>query len=359
MTNFPKVISICLLSLLCSLPAAVGDIEAVKGKKYTLTKQHGPWMVLVATIRDIDEKERRIEGGMTAREAADALVYELRLKKIPAYVHIHQEKVERLDENTGAAMDGRHFISQHGSISVLAGNFRSNTDEDLARLRDWIREKFNPKFLEDSKNGGLYAKTPGRPTILKPFITVNPMLSPEEVREKTLDKLVISLNSDMEHSLFRNKGKYTLVVATFSGNSILQIGSRTDESVKAKFEQAFGGHLDKSANDAWALTEALRTAKKLGYEQDFEAYVFHDRNKSVVTIGSFNDPNDPRIQTLATRFRAKMGRHPNTGDPMPTAELLTIPKNPPANHPPNQIWVPDKQWIFDPEPKLMKVPKLK
>ncbi len=182
--KLPKVISICLLSLLCSLPAAVGDIEAVKGKKYTLTKQHGPWMVLVATIRDIDEKERRIEGGMTAREAADALVYELRLKKIPAYVHIHQEKVERLDENTGAAMDGRHFISQHGSISVLAGNFRSNTDEDLARLRDWIRDKFSPKFLEDSKNGGLYAKTPGRPTILKPFITVNPLLSPEEVREK-------------------------------------------------------------------------------------------------------------------------------------------------------------------------------
>ncbi len=354
MTNFQYGLTAAVLSIALFIPSADGSIEAVKGKRYSLTKQHGPWMVLVATIRDVDESDRRMEGGMSAREAADQIVYELRLKKIPAYTYEHEEKIEQLDENTGAALDSRHYIAQHGSISVLAGNFRSNTDEDLKKVRDWIRDKFRPDFLMDKKNGGLYSKTPGRPGPLKPFITVNPLLSPEEVREKTLDKLVISLNSDMEHSLFRNKGKYTLVVATFSGNSILQIGNRTDESAKAKFDEVLGGHLDKTANDAWALTEALRTAKKIGYDQDFEAWVFHDRNKSLVTIGSFDDPNDPRIQTLATRFRAKMGRHPRTGEPMPTAELMTIPKDAFKNG-----ITPDKQWIFDPEPKLMKVPKIR
>ena len=58
-------------------------IEAIRGKEYKLTKRHGPWMIMVASFKEPPDV-RRTEG-MTPKEAADELVYELRKKGIPAY----------------------------------------------------------------------------------------------------------------------------------------------------------------------------------------------------------------------------------------------------------------------------------
>jgi len=341
-----SMITVAMLTLLCQ-SMAVAEIEAIQGKRYKLSRAHGPWMIMVASIRDVEE-ERRTDG-LTAWEAADQLVYELRSKGIPAYTFSRETVKAALTETS--SFSDRTYVAQHGYISVLAGNFQSNSDKTAERVLKYIK-KFRPRFLEDDSSGGLFARTPGRPEPLsKAFLTVNPLLSPEEVKSRTIDPLIKQLNADLEYSLLRNQGKYTLVVATFKGTSVMQVGHKVDVGAMKRFEKNFGSSLDQSAMDAWALAESLRTAKKHGYDQDYEAWVFHDRHQSLVTIGSFDSPDDPRLGALANQFSAKTRRHPETGREVQVAEVLSLPKNPGTGR------LPDKMWVFDGTPRLMKVPR--
>lgn len=155
----------------------------------------------------------------------------------------------------------------------------------------------------------------------------------------------------MEYSLLKNTGRYSLVVATFRGTSVMQVGHQVPERAMKQFEDNFGSSLDKSAMDAWALTESLRHATRYGYDQDYDAWVLHDRHQSLVTVGSFDSPDDPRIRTLATRFGAKTRRHPETGEEVQVGEMFTIPRNPGTGQ------LPDKMWIFDGQCRLMEVPR--
>src|SRR5271166_3403812 len=79
------------LALAASTSRAASTIEAVKGKHYKLTKRHGPWMIMVASF--IKPPVDRRGEGLSPEEAAQQLVYELRLHHIPAYI-FRQEEVE-------------------------------------------------------------------------------------------------------------------------------------------------------------------------------------------------------------------------------------------------------------------------
>ncbi|MCP4170331.1 MAG: hypothetical protein GY758_06110 [Fuerstiella sp.] len=349
--------TLMLVVLLSSCVPAAGKIDAVQGKRYSLTAQHGPWMIMVAALRDVPE-ERRIEGGLTAWEAADKLVYELRIKGIPAYTFLQSMQVGKLDTfSSGAAGQGeRKFISRHEAIAVLAGNFRTPDQSDpknsAKAMLSFIKNDFQPSFLKEKKHGGIFAITPGRPSPLsRAHMTVNPVRSVSSVKANTVDSLVRKLNSNMEHSLLRNKGKYSLRVATFRGNAILQIDHRTSEKEERQFKNVFGSNLDESGTKAWELTEGLRTASRAGYDRNFEAYVFHDRHESYVTIGSFDRPNDPRIAEHAKRFGGKYKEH--QGREVLTAELFTIPRNVTPTQP------AEKLWMFDTVPRLIQVPRVR
>jgi hypothetical protein len=343
-----SMIACCALAVL--LPSVVhAEIEAIPGKRYNLTRKHGPWMIMVASIRDVEE-ERRIDG-LSATQAADQLVYELRKKGIPAYTFSRDTVKAALSDST--SFSERSYVAQHGYISVLAGNFPSNGDKTAERVLAYVK-KFRPKFLEDEESGGLFARTPGRPGPLsKAFMTVNPLLSPEEVKDRTIDPLLKQLNADMEHSLLKNKGSYTLVVKTFKGSSVMQVGHQVDAGAMKRFESNFGASLDQSAMDAWALAESLRNAKQHGYDKNYDAWVMHDRHQSIVTIGSFDSPDDPRMRALASQFGAKLKRHPETGQEVQVAEVFSLPKNP------GQGKLPDRMWIFDGTPRRIKVPKVR
>ena len=116
--------------------------------------------------------------------------------------------------------------------------------------------------------------------------------------------------------------------------------------------------LDEAYDAAWQLTKTLRAGRvpfrgKNGVQQrNFEAYVFHDRYRSIVTIGSFDSPNDPKIVEYKKIFGAKMRTNPNTGKEVLIAEVMTLPD---TRDPKNSL----KTWIFDPQPRLIEVPRLK
>ena len=338
---------IALLTL-CNT-AYSGRVEAIQGKRYTLTNQHGPWMILVASLSDV--KGANHTDGLTAWEAADTIVYELRSKGIPAYTYSVDEETVDIDGANSVQNAARRVIARQGEICVLAGNFKSIDDEQAQVVLKWIKKKYNSS-IADEKKGGLFAKTPGQPS---PFggaiLTISPIYS-GEIQNRKLDDEIIGLNSGARYSLLENQGKYTLQVATFAGGSVMQVGNQSSTKAMAMFEKNLGSNLDNCAKEAIALAEHLRTASKYGYDSDYEAWVFHDQYRSIVTVGSFSSKQDPRIAPLVQLFGGRAGTPDNniiSADGIAPA-TFTIPQKPTVQNPLK------KQWYFDKQPRVMTVP---
>lgn len=337
------------------LPAA--KIDAVRGRKYQITKRHGPWMILVATFHAPPEDRRG--KGMTPEEAADELVYELRTKGIPAYAFRRSDEKKSLRTTDRI---GRHWKSSttvYGGVAVLAGNYPSVKDKVAQATLQYVKT-FRPKFLTDIEskskagdnstllrlhNGGIYRSTPGRPY---PFsgahLAPNPLLSLNELYARRRDPLLLKLNSGNEYSLMNNRGKYTLQVKAFYGKTVTAVDDRTFERKASAFKVS--DSLDRAGRNAWELAVALRKYRKM------QAWVWHDHHKSIVTVGSFQSPNDPRIAELIKSFKAKYQVDPRTGRRLLLAEGLTIPPYPKRGEP------LQRRWVFDPQPKLILVPLL-
>ncbi|MFM7922140.1 MAG: hypothetical protein ACKPJJ_18100 [Planctomycetaceae bacterium] len=73
MISFRNLLLLCTAFLLCCSTTTRAEVEPVKGKKYPLTAKHGPWMIMVASLRNVDEDWRKGDG-LSAEEAADRLV---------------------------------------------------------------------------------------------------------------------------------------------------------------------------------------------------------------------------------------------------------------------------------------------
>ena len=350
------------LALACHASRAASNIEAVKGKHYKLTKRHGPWMIMVASFLPPPDDHRG--EGMTPEEAAEQLVYELRRHHIPAYVFKQDEVEEEV------SVLGRRTMTSHkakvrtwaGGVCVLAGNYTLSNDRVAQDTLKYIKE-FQPEFLSDveaakpaflggeikrSKSGGIFRTTKDRKGPLgAAFMTTNPLLTDEELALRSHDPLVLKLNSGADYSLMSNPGRYTVIVATFQGHIYTQLaGHTTDDHAFEKINQP----LSEAGERAWELCSALRHARSLGYDKEFEAYVYHDRFSSIVTVGSFDSKDDPRIVQLQNFFGAKISQVKTDGSPSIGAEAFTIPHHPR----PNEVV---KTFIFDAYPELIEVPK--
>ena len=339
--------------------SSAGAIEAVHGKHYVLTKRHGPWMIMVASFNKPPEFERT--EGMSPKEAAEELVYELRKKGIPAYTY-EQEEID----GTLTTIDRRTQVERAaktrnwtGGVCVLAGNYPTSNDPVAQKTLKYIK-KYQPQFLRDvaaegeagpgqmikrSQSGGVYCTTRSRPGPLSgAFMTTNPKLSDEDLALRKRDPFILRLNAGSEYSLLQNKSKFTVVVATFQGKA--EIGNDVSEKKLAPVSSA----LSDAAERAWELCTALRHARSYGYERDFESWVFHDRYSSIVTVGSFEEKNDPRIIEIQNLFGAKVASVKQDGTPSLGAEAFAIPRRPTGNE-------SVKTWIFDPFPQVIDVPR--
>ncbi len=116
------------------------------------------------------------------------------------------------------------------------------------------------------------------------FITTNPLLPDEYFVPKGIDRLVLEMNEPVKFSLLDCPGKYTVKVATFTGRVV--IDQKQIQEIEKK-NKPFDSQLADAADKAHRLTMALR-------QKGYEAYEFHDRYASMVTIGSFNSVGTPR-----------------------------------------------------------------
>lgn len=378
-----KLISLSLIAVTGLLTVAPVDaIENVRGKNYNLTTKHGPWMVMVTSFRNVREEDQRTEG-LTAEQAAAELVFELREKGIPAYTFSQDAKRGEIETRDRLGRDDhRVYAAQRDMICVLAGNYEKIDDNVGQKTLNYIK-KFHPKFLKNPKSGAIVRADATRGPLSGAFMTINPLVKPEEVMARSIDRETKFLNSGAAFSLVDNPHKYTLRIATFAGKSATPLGNSSYRGRESKFDNELRSPDSQSlvlraGEDAEQLTEFLRrrkTAPDAGQFANagiYDAYVYHDKFQSIVTVGGFDSADDPRIRTIAQHYGPKLVPDmrllnvPSRTTPATPEEIEKLPKiltthteqlfpkgaDPRTAAP---IWV----WAFDVDPQVIPVPRIK
>jgi len=316
---------------------SLNQVEAEPDKTYTLTENNGPWMIMACSF-----------SGEGAEKQARELVYELRKRyKLPAYIHEKQFefgdakglKVDRY----GEPVKTRYYknISKISEVAVLVGDYSAVDDAEAQKVLKKLQYDV-PQCLDAKKNKETYQSLAalraiqamiGSPNKEKgpmahAFIATNPLLPKDYFVPGGLDPLVIEMNKNVPHSLLDCPGKYSVQVAAFKGQVIIK---QNEIEAIERGEKHFNGDLADAAMKAHQLTEALRM-------KGYEAYEFHDRNASIVTVGSFDSVGmprtdgkieiDPKIHKIIQTFGAQplnlTGQVPKDTIPMSCKTLAGI-----------------------------------
>ncbi len=280
---------------------------------YTLTKQNGPWLIVAATFRGYDAKPgtqladaKHKQSSQEARQQAQELVIELRKKyKLAAFTHNRVDDYSERQSGNGIDRYGRpkrmKFLNDDDSliteVAVLVGDYSAVEDPDCQAALKQIKV-MHPDALDVDHGKGSCLITLGvqaaafgkndirheRAPMAKAFVSRNPLLPPETAQNRGVDKMVADMNREVEFSLLKCRGKYTVQVATFTGEVI--IDQNKIQQVKSS-ESAGHSRLAEAAEKAHKVTATLR-------EMGYEAYEFHDRSSSIVTVGGFESTGTPR-----------------------------------------------------------------
>ncbi|NNJ25303.1 hypothetical protein [Alienimonas chondri] len=336
--------------LLTAAAPAIGAVESDRTKRYTLGSHHGPYMVMVAAIHPLRGGN---DTGLTPAEAADRVCWELRDQGIPAYVYAMNTETQSL---VTLSPDGqekeRLMATMRGGVCVLAGNFKTADDKIAQKLLKHIKTKVKCPTLEPeaatggfvrTKGGGFFQATNGRPrsALSRAFVTVNPLLDSAQLQRlrKINDPLLVRLNSGEEYGLHKCKGNYSVVVKEFRGRTLTQVSGTKSADVGERVDVS--GDLSEAGREAWELCQILRN------RENQEAYVWHDRHRSVVTIGSFSSPKDPEAVRTARKWAAKPA---DTG--VPTPVTVAVPKGE------RDIRKAERYWLLEVTPYAMPVPNM-
>lgn len=266
-------------------------VEADPDKTYELEEGHGPWMIMCTSF-----------AGETAEEQAHDLVLELRRKfKLEAYTFRQSFDFTKPEIGLGLSQYGgpkrmkyRNAV-KFEEIAVLVGHFQSIEHPEVAKTLEKLKYA-RPECLDITKHKdtsqrfiglrtfyNLVSNNPenkSRGPMGSAFVSRNPLLPEEFFVSKGLDPFVVDMNEGLKFSLLENPGKYTVRVATFRGVESFKPDEFAEKiSKRSKIQEA--------AEKAERLTFALR-------ERGVEAYQFHDRTESIVTIGAFDSVGEPR-----------------------------------------------------------------
>ncbi|MCC6511589.1 MAG: hypothetical protein IT423_20995 [Pirellulaceae bacterium] len=271
-------------------------------EKLALQPEHGPWMILAMTLTGDDAEQRSVQ---LAKELQPML-------GAPVYVHMRefdhsqplaqaQARLNYGDKESLYTKRVRHANAvREKTYSVLVGNYTTTEDPRLAEMLQKVKtarpacleskaddkptkenvESKDTNWLISTKRMLLWQKneqSAKKGRMGAAFVTRNPRL-PADYFQNAVDDFVVKLNENVEHSLLKCKGRYTVRVATFSGPVVTQLAN---SMAPKKQEEVSTNALDEACLKAGELTAALRA-------KGVEAYEFHDRNASYVTIGSFD-----------------------------------------------------------------------
>ncbi|MEO1524461.1 MAG: hypothetical protein AAFX06_03455 [Planctomycetota bacterium] len=298
--RFRKPVAVLLVlsaSMLLSATADAGPPSLLKifGKakpieevdSFLLKQEDGPWLLLATTFV-----------GQNAKDRAERTAIELRKKlRLPAFIHKQDFDFTGSTTERANGIKRVRYANPHHyeAYAVLVGEYDSvnhgNVDRDLDRLKrldldvfrdaDEVLAEYNTKspastvkaisrhlFFKSKKGAG----TKG--ALATAFVTRNPLLPEDYFQQPEVDSFVRQLNEGRLHSLLDSEGKFTVIVRTFDACGTIQ-GAKNEDKFTASAERMDGYVL--------AAEKMVKQLRKDG----IEAYQYHDRVRSVVTVGSF------------------------------------------------------------------------
>jgi hypothetical protein len=316
----------------------VKRVEASPEKSYSLSDKQGPWLILAYTF-----------AGDNAQERAQELALELRREfSLPAYTHRRRfdfdgQGTPRGVDRYGQVKKIKYRVNELEEVAVLVGDFSSVDDEKARKTLERIKYRCEPECLKPSAKRvedhpfvgfrgvwrtistaqGVRTQKKKAGPMVNALLTTNPLLPDEYYAPKGLDQFVVEMNKPVKHSLLECPGRYSVKVATFAGNVIIE-QKKIQEIQRGK---EVSSRLAEAADKAHRLTEALR-------EQGHDAYEFHDRGQSIVCVGSFDSYGTPRsdgkieinpqIHQIMTTFVANQKQLPGQMG-MPVKMIAGIP----------------------------------
>lgn len=349
-------------SLVAAIEAAPPWVSLVPFKKvkaepqqdFSLEKKNGPWMILCMSF-----------SGENAEMQAKQLAHELRkTHKVEAFVHRQEYDFTGTTEGIGLNARGApkkmRYLNgtQEEEYAVLVGNFSGVEDPEAEKMINKLRylqpkclmaagdEKGDPTnpndlrkyFQSISKNQEKKRRGP----LGKSFVTRNPLIPADEFAKQTLDPFVEDLNRGISHSLLTNSAKYTVQVATFRGSA-----SWNEKEFNETTQKRTVSKIDEAAMNADKMTAELR-------RQGVEAFQFHDRHESIVTVGRFNEFGEkgpdgrielpPEIARVIKAYEADKVVGPDLSGKIPAGQVGLVPKS--------LAGIP-----YDVSPRLILVPK--
>jgi hypothetical protein len=304
------------------------NVDADSNQAYKVSEDNGPWMAMASSF-----------SGEGAEKQAHELVLELRKRyKIPAYIYFGHfdpgEAQARGVDKYGNPKKANYYKYKDSKdrekarhpelveVAVLAGDFSSPGDkraqatlQTLKYAKPQCLELKEGKATSQTLTGLRWAQQQVYEAIgsekkkfgpmRHAFIIPNPLLPPDYFNQQSVDEETVALNKDVPYSLLECPGKYTVQIATFRGNAVIK---QDDIQEIEQGRKEMKTQLAIAAQKAHDLTVYLR-------EKHYEAYQYHDRYSSIVTVGSFNSPGrtspdgkldiDPGIQKVIDRFCAK------------------------------------------------------
>jgi len=338
-------------------------VEADPAKPYTLKEEHGPWIIIACSFNGENAQKQAHDLALELRQRyrMEAFVHRVDFKLDdpngnvqPLFASPHRHVYQMVTENPKAFRDGS--IKE---IAVVVGNFPAIDDPDAQKALQKLKSS-NPESLhanqEDRSLSGWRSLQAGvkdslpqfiesrRQTgpLAHAFITRNPMLPEDYFAPKGgVDELVLKINKNVKYSLLDCPGKYTVQVAHFTGEVIInQSDIRAIETGAKAGPESTNQGLANAAEKAHELTEALRI-------KGYDAYEFHDLNASLVTVGSFESVGTPRpdgkieinpqVHRIIETFRAQSLDVPGQQGAMQLRSLVGI--------------------VFDVQPIPVEVPK--
>lgn len=285
---------------------------------FLVTVNEGPFMVIAKTFR-----------GDNAVKYAQLLCMELRRdhhlaafvyypKVQPRHSNIRGIPPTAPPQTQTGMLKGKERYRLYDEAAVLVGN--AKTEQDQAKLLRTVK-KIHPKCLE--KMPTIFSWRAGS-GLKGALATTNPLVPAQKLYPNSADPMILRMNSG-EHSIYRCPGPYTLQVGYFVGRSTFDV--HDPQFLKAGNLET--SPLKKAHLDAEDLAAELAKSDEL-MRAGYQVYTYHDRYSSQVTVGSFQQENDPsaeRLRALIVRIATKKLSDGKFDIPFgPQPNLMVVPK---------------------------------
>lgn len=309
--------------------------EKAAPPKHLANAGDGRWMIMVKSYAGPDSRKKAetLVADIRATHGVNALLYERNAEerkeeqeRVEAVRKRENEKVKPFEDvvkqaEREAAANGQGFMPTRTMVKVprpyhetpeqwvvFIGGFE--TMEKASASLPAVKKLPPPKdeSLMDAGMVGVAQVDPrtgekgfkGAANLLNPYPTAmvvpNPAATKANMEEKAkLDPFVVKLNDGVENSLLKAKKPWTLAVKSYTMPTTRASTGGDGRNVfdSKKKGPTAADLLMATAGEAEALVKALRDPKMK--PRPFEAFVLHHTHGSIVTVGQFDNPDDPDL----------------------------------------------------------------